>query len=25
MLHRTADDYMGDLWELPSGGVDEGE
>ncbi|MCW2874991.1 NUDIX domain-containing protein [Actinacidiphila oryziradicis] len=25
LLHRTADDYFGDLWELPSGGVDDGE
>ena len=24
-LHRTADDYLGGLWELPSGGVDERE
>ncbi len=25
LLHRAADDYLGSLWELPSGGVDEGE
>jgi 8-oxo-dGTP diphosphatase len=25
LLHRTAGDYLGGLWELPSGGVDAGE
>lgn len=25
LLHRPADDYLGGLWERPSGGVDDGE
>ncbi|MGW1194417.1 NUDIX hydrolase [Streptomyces sp. NPDC002536] len=25
LLHRPAGDYLGGLWELPSGGVDDGE
>ncbi|MEU6261735.1 NUDIX hydrolase [Saccharopolyspora shandongensis] len=25
LLHRQAGDYLAGLWELPSGGVDEGE
>ncbi|MFD7107624.1 NUDIX hydrolase [Streptomyces celluloflavus] len=25
LLHRAADEYLGGLWELPSGGVDDGE
>ncbi|MFI9719193.1 NUDIX hydrolase [Streptomyces sp. NPDC052396] len=25
LLHRPAHDYLGGLWELPSGGVDAGE
>ncbi|WP_455353532.1 NUDIX hydrolase [Streptomyces sp. SYSU K217416] len=25
LLHRPAEDYLGGLWELPSGGVDDGE
>ncbi|GAA2666629.1 hypothetical protein GCM10010400_29050 [Streptomyces aculeolatus] len=25
LLHRPAGDFLGDLWELPSGGVDRGE